>query len=99
MPPTYSFQPFIDRVDRNWYEDDELLQHGPSGRFRLSGGSAHGPIQPLFHPGAFPEGLDAQPLMPSDHRDEERRDATPRALGWRDGISRSARSQSSIALP
>jgi putative acyl-CoA dehydrogenase len=26
VPPTYSFQPFIDRVDRNWYEDDELLQ-------------------------------------------------------------------------
>lgn len=26
MPPTYGFQPFIDGLDRNWYEDDELLQ-------------------------------------------------------------------------
>jgi alkylation response protein AidB-like acyl-CoA dehydrogenase len=26
LSATYSFQPFIDRLDHNWYEDDELLQ-------------------------------------------------------------------------
>ena len=47
----------------------------------LSGGSADGPSEPPLRPCPLAEGLHPQPLVASDHRDEEGGGGTPPLAG------------------